>query len=382
MSVAASNSLVENLSLGFGELSLVVKDSIDIAGRITGMGSAITAGASPAKESAEVISNILANKAKIIGKAKMHEMAYGVTGINKLAGTPVNPNYPNLIPGGSSSGSATAVAEGVADIGIGTDTGGSVRMPAACCGLVGLKPTFGRVSRVGVHPAQSSLDCVGPITKTVTMTEQAMALIDPSFKIQPDLAEFTIGVVKGAWRSDVVAAMNATFSSVSQPVQSVDLPGLMRAHEAGLIIIAAENWSAFHDIADAPGLGDDIRKRLLLAQKITSQQLAEAQKIQAEFRAEVDAVLALSVDVLALPALPLPAPTLAEAEDAAAIVAHTQLVRPFNVSGHPAITLPLENEAGQPFGLQLVGGIMKDEKLCMIARQIERLIESKDYEEK
>lgn len=382
MSVSASNSLVENLSLGTGELHLVVKDSIDIAGCITGMGSAITAGAFPAKESAEIVSNILANNAKIIGKAKMHELAYGVTGINKLAGTPVNPNYPNLIPGGSSSGSATAVVEGVADIGIGTDTGGSIRMPAACCGLVGLKPTFGRVSRVGVQPAKSSLDCVGTITKTVALAEQAMALIDPSFKIQADLAEFTIGVVKGAWRSDVAAAMDAALSSVSRPMQSIELPGLNRAHEAGLIIISAENWSAFHDIADAPNLGDDIRKRLLLAQKITAQQVADAHKIQAEFRAEVDAVLASGIDVLVLPALPLPAPTLAEAEDAAAIVAHTQLLRPFNISGHPAITLPLENDARQPFGLQLVGGMMQDEKLCMIAGQIERLIESKDYEEK
>ena len=209
-----------------------------------------------------------------------------------------------------------------------------------------------------------------------------MALIDPSFKIQPDLAEFNVGVVKGAWRSDVATAMDAALSNVSQSMQSIELPGLMRAHEAGLIIIAAENWSAFHDIVDAPNLGDDIHKRLLLAQEITAQQVDDALKIQAEFRAEVDAVLASGIDVLILPALPLPAPTLAEAKDAAAIVAHTQLLRPFNISGHPAITLPLENDAGQPFGLQLVGGMMQDEKLCMIARQIERLIESKDYEEK
>ena len=374
MSVATSNSLFKNLNIGEGDLRLVIKDSIDIAGYVTGMGSALMEGFSPATESAEIVNNILARGGKVIGKAKMHELAYGVTGINNYLGTPVNSNYPNLIPGGSSSGSATAVSEGAAEIGIGTDTGGSIRMPASCCGLVGFKPTFGRVSRVGVHPNQSSLDCVGPITKNIAMAEQAMALIDPSFKILPDLVEYTIGIVRGDWQADVAAAIEVALSKIPQSMRSVELPGLKSAHEAGLTIIAAENWSAFHDIVDAPGLGEDIRKRLLLAQKVTPQQLDEAYNIQAAFRAEVDVMLAKDIDVLVLPALPMPAPTLAEAENPAAIVAHTQLLRPFNVSGHPAITLPLENEAGQPFGLQLIGGMMQDEKLSAIARQIERQI--------
>lgn len=93
----------------------------------------------------------------------MHELAFGITGINHAFGTPINPKYPELIPGGSSSGSAAAVAAKQADFTLGTDTGGSIRMPAACCGVFGLKPTFGRVSRKGVYPPSSSLDCVGPL---------------------------------------------------------------------------------------------------------------------------------------------------------------------------------------------------------------------------
>ena len=107
----------------------------------------------------------------------MHELAFGITGINHAFGTPINPKYPELIPGGSSSGSAAAVAAKQADFTLGTDTGGSIRMPAACCGVYGLKPTFGRVSREGVYPPSSSLDCVGPFANSVEMIEKPCKLL-------------------------------------------------------------------------------------------------------------------------------------------------------------------------------------------------------------
>src|SRR6202011_6200564 len=132
-----------------------VKDSIDIAGYPTRAGSAAFADAGGAQHHATVVQALLDGGCRIVGKTNMHELAYGVTGINRWSGTPVNPRAPGRVPGGSSSGSAVAVAGELVDFSLGTDTGGSIRIPAACCGVVGLKPSYGRISRSGVHPATS-----------------------------------------------------------------------------------------------------------------------------------------------------------------------------------------------------------------------------------
>ena len=130
--------LTSRLSLGQGARKVVVKDTIDIAGFPTCAGSAALADTPPAVAHAEIVERTLKAGYHIVGKANLHELAFGMTGINAWASTPENPRYPSLIPGGSSSGSAAAVAAGLADIGIGTDTGGSIRVPAACCGVYGL----------------------------------------------------------------------------------------------------------------------------------------------------------------------------------------------------------------------------------------------------
>ncbi len=137
---------------------------------------------------ADVVANLLSAGCRIVGKTKMHELAYGMTGINAFEGTPINPRYPDRIPGGSSSGSAAAVAAGLVDFAIGTDTGGSIRQPAICCGVIGFKPTFGRVSRKGALPAQSSLDCIGPFARNLSMIERAMSAIDPTFQPRASIA--------------------------------------------------------------------------------------------------------------------------------------------------------------------------------------------------
>ena len=139
----------KRLDLGGAGPSVLVKDVIDIEGFPTVAGSKARRDVAPADRHADVVVILLSAGCRIVGKAKMHELAFGVTGINEWAGTPPNPAYPDLIPGGSSSGSASAVAAGLCDFSIGTDTGGSIRVPAACCGIVGLKPTFGRLSRRG-----------------------------------------------------------------------------------------------------------------------------------------------------------------------------------------------------------------------------------------
>ena len=159
--VYESNGFVERFTLGEGELSFAVKDTLNVAGYRTQAGCPALAETTAAAQHAGVVETLLASGCRLAGKTRLHELAFGVTGINAWGGTPVNPLYPTLIPGGSSSGSAAVVAAGEVDFSLGTDTGGSVRMPAACCGILGLKPGYGVLSREGVLPAESSLDCVG-----------------------------------------------------------------------------------------------------------------------------------------------------------------------------------------------------------------------------
>lgn len=140
---SARSGFISRFTLGSGALTFAAKDTLDIAGYPTRAGSPVLQDAPEATAHAAVIQQLLDSGCQLRGKTTLHELAFGVTGINAWSGTPINPRYPALIPGGSSSGSATVVAAGEVDFAIGTDTGGSVRMPAACCGIVGLKPTWG-----------------------------------------------------------------------------------------------------------------------------------------------------------------------------------------------------------------------------------------------
>ena len=169
--------LVSDCALGpDNSIRVVIKYSIDIADTRTGLASRARESAAPGQQHSIAVDDLLAAGHQIVGKAVMHELAFGVTGINPYSGTPLNPQYPNLIPSRSSSGSAVAVAAGIADYALGTDTGGSVCFPAVCCDVFGHKPTFGRVSRIGAWPANSSLDCIGPFASnlaTLQIAQQA-----------------------------------------------------------------------------------------------------------------------------------------------------------------------------------------------------------------
>ncbi|MEA3134973.1 MAG: amidase [Gammaproteobacteria bacterium] len=364
---------VQTMQLGGDGLRVGVKDSIDIAGYATRSGSIAFAAAPPAARHAAVVQALLDGGCRIVGKTNMHELAYGVTGINRATGTPRNPRYPDRIPGGSSSGSAVAVAAELVDFALGTDTGGSIRIPAACCGIYGIKPTYGRVSRDGVHPLDSTLDCVGPFARDLTMIERAMALIDSSFVPVPPPTTVRVGWVDVIAAPAVGTAVRSVLDDANVTVTQHRLPLFEEAFGAGLTIIGAENWAAFGHLtdSDAPGtaLGADVRARLLAARGITREALAAAEKCRENFRAEVDALLE-RVDVLALPTLPDFPLTLEAAADAHAAVRTTAFVRPFNLSGHPALTIPLETPARLPAGLQLVGRRGADAALCALAHRI------------
>jgi amidase len=360
---------VRKMDLGGDGLRVGVKDSIDIAGFPTRMGSACLRDAPAAQRHADVVQSLLSAGCRIVGKTNMHELAYGVTGINHWSGTPVNPRAPGRIPGGSSTGSAVAVAAELVDFAVGTDTGGSIRIPATCCGIYGLKPSYGRVSRLGVHPARSTLDCVGPFARDLAMIERAMVAIDGSFHPQSAPARATVGWVEVEASADVITAARAALSQAAVAVRPVALPTLTSAHWAGLAVLSSENWVAFGPLAGCDALGADVRQRLLAAREVSAAEVAAAEDVRRAFQAEVNGVLG-DVDALALPTLPGVPPLLAAVGDYRAAVRISPLVRPFNLSGHPALSIPISTAEGLPAGLQLIGRAQEDEALCALGRRI------------
>jgi len=246
---------------------------------------------------------LLAAGCRIVGKTNLHEFAYGVTGINDWTGTPLNARFPDRVPGGSSSGSAAAVAAELVDFSLGTDTGGSIRVPAACCGVVGFKPTFGRLSRTGVYPPMSSLDCVGPFARTVTTVEGAMSILDPTFIPTAAPSRPMIGVVSVKADPTIAAAVERALHALGANCTPIELPGLSPAFEAALTIIGAEMWAAVGAYAGAPGIGADVRARLLSTQHIRPADVAQAERIRVAFTREVDAALERA-DALVLPTMP------------------------------------------------------------------------------
>jgi amidase len=366
---------VENIALGENGLRVGVKDCIDVAGFATRCGSAALAHAAPAPVHATVVKALLDGDCHIVGKTNMHELAYGVTGVNGWTGTPVNTHYPDRVPGGSSSGSAVAVAAGLVDFAIGTDTGGSIRVPAACCGVYGLKPSFGRISRVGVHPASSTLDCVGPFSRDIATLERAMGLMDASYVPQAEPSAVRIGWINVDAEPQITAAVMAHLHRAGVTLSRVNLPSFDAAYRAALTIIGAETWAAAGHLSASPSLGADVRARLLAARDITPTAVKEAELVRCRFRDEVDAVLE-RIDVIALPTIADVPQTLCAAGDPRVVLQLTGLVRQFNLSGHPALTLPLETPQGLPAGLQLVGPLNADATVCAVARHIARHKES------
>ena len=366
--VAAEFVFVERFELGAAGPRVAVKDSIDVAGYPTRMGSACLADVPPARQHAAVVGALLAAGCRIVGKTNLHELAYGVTGINRWSGTPRNPRAPDRIPGGSSSGSAVAVAAELVDFALGNDTGGSIRIPAACCAVYGFKPSYGRVSRSGVQPRYSTLDCVGPLARDLATIERAMSIIDPTFEPQPTPLCATLGWLPVQADPQVSAAAQAALRAADLPLRVVSLPSFAAAFSAGLTIIAAETWAAFGHLIACEHLGSDVRRRLLAAREVSAQQVAAAEQVRGDFRAQLDEALA-DLEAIALPTLPDHPLSLAAAADAQAALRSSCCVRPFNLSGHPALTLPI-SAGGLPAGLQLVGRARQDEALCALARAV------------
>jgi len=372
--VKSMSIVVEDLALGGSGLSVMVKDTIDIAGFATRASSNALADAPAASEHAQVVQALLNAGCRISGKTSLHELAFGTTGLNAWTGTAANPRYPGYIPGGSSSGSAAAVAAGLCDFSLGTDTGGSVRIPAACCGVFGLKPTFGRISRQGVMPTHSSLDCVGPFARDMHRLIEAMQAIDPTFTDTQVPENLPIGVVAVQANEQIHNVVNQALARSGFNLQEQSLPGMAAAYGAGMAIINAETWAACGHLLQTGKVGNDVADRLRAASLTSAESVAEAEQVRRAFTAEVDAALAIT-PILAMPTMPNFPLLVADAADTRAALGMTSLVRAFNLSGHPALSIPLESASGLPVGLQLIAAHGADELLCAVARELVRRLE-------
>ncbi len=342
--------------------TLAVKDLVAVAGLPLGAGSAVRDGAPPEPHDARVVADLRAAGATLVGTTALHELAIGVTGINAGKGTPRNPLDPARVPGGSSSGSAVAVATGAADLAVGTDTGGSVRIPAALCGVVGFKPTHGRLSTAGVHPLAPTLDHVGLLARRVTDVAHAARVLGIAAPAPPTgLRALRLGYVPRELEEadpEVAAAIAGALDRLSHAgatlveAEPADA-GLVFATSTTLLLAEA---AAVHaaDLAEVPErFGADVAARFRAGLALPAVALAAAHAARRALITTTRARLH-GLDALVGPTVGVRAPllaALADPADAAAagarLVAHTRLA---NVCGLPAISLP----AAPGVGLQLL----------------------------
>jgi amidase len=363
-------------------LRVAVKDLIDMAGLPTTAGSrAVADTAQPAAADAPCLAGFRAaerqKQAYLAGKTNLHELAYGISGVNRAFGTPVNPADPRRVPGGSSSGSATAVAAGEADIAYGTDTGGSIRIPAACCGIAGLKTTWGRVSLDGVRPLAPSLDTVGPMARDVAGLAAGMALLEPGFTVPPaEDAPRTIGRLAIDADPVIDKAVDDALRAAGFRVEAINVDRLEDIIAASMTLLDAEAWATNRELAQAKSglIGDDVVRRLRAGSAITAQAIDTARAETARWKAALDA-LWHRVGMIAVPTL-LGFPPLLD--DAAGMFKIRGLTSPVNVAGLPALALPVPVTSGPahaagplPASVQLIGPANSEDRLLAAGTVLE-----------
>jgi amidase len=354
---------------------LAVKDCIDVAGLRTSVGCPVVAEMAEAAESdAAVVASARAAGARIVGKTALTELCWSANGVNARQGTPVNPRDPRRVPGGSSSGSAVAVATDEADISYGTDTGGSIRIPACCCGVAGLKTSWGRVPRDGVYPLAPSLDTVGPMGTGLAAVEAGMRLLEPGFRTRPwngplAAARIDAGVeVDPAVDAAVEGALAAAAISVTR-VPSVDFAQALYA--AGVIIDAEGFRTNAYLMPYIEDLSPHIRRNLERGARLSPAVVMAARRVKDAVRSALEALLA-DYPILVTPVLTGQPPLLGEHG-----FSMTMLTAPVNLAGLPALSLPIPSAPAGPVGpgggviasLQVIG--VDEESVLGFGRVIE-----------
>jgi aspartyl-tRNA(Asn)/glutamyl-tRNA(Gln) amidotransferase subunit A len=339
-----------------------------------------------------------------IGKANLHELAYGIRSQNPHFGFVLNPRDLSRLAGGSSGGSAAAIAAGIVPIAFGSDTGGSIRIPASYCGVAGLKPTYGRVSRYGILPLAFSLDHAGPLGVSVEDCALAMNAVagpdqmDPSCTRVPvpdfnpptpsDLKGIRVGVPENFFfdqvDDQVAACVVKTIGEMEHlgaRATAIQLPAVEEANAAARVIQLVETASLYARYTDPQLFGADVWALIEQGKMIAGHEYVNAQRIRTLFRREFDRIWQ-TVDVLAAPTTPVAAPP-ADAttirigdRDEDVRMASTRLCRAINFLGEPALSLPCGyTREGLPVGLQLIGAPFEEPKLLAVGKLVEAMAE-------
>jgi aspartyl-tRNA(Asn)/glutamyl-tRNA(Gln) amidotransferase subunit A len=330
---------------------VAVKDLVDVAGMVTTGGGVILPN-TPAADDAPVVKRLRREGCVVVGKTNLHEFAYGVTSVNPHYGAVRNPHDPRMVAGGSSGGSAVAVATGMCDWAIGTDTGGSIRIPASLCGVVGFKPALGSIDTSGVIPLSRSLDTLGPIAPDVTGVARAFSMMSGEAVPTHPGAAPRLGVPAG-WVSDLDAPTQEAWRRVSDGVPEVDFLDRERLYQVGLTVLLVEA-SVYHRhwATEFPEkYGADVIGHIRRGLAILAVDFDEALVAMGELRR--DAVRAIEgIDALILPATAIVAPLVEAGMEVREPL--SRFTRPFNTTGQPVVTLPAPVQ-GLPVGIQVVG---------------------------
>ncbi len=365
-----------------------IKDLLDVAGETTLAGSVVLADQPPAVADAPVVARLRTAGAAIIGKTNMTEFAFSGVGINPHYGTPPNPHDPARIPGGSSSGAAVSVANGSCVAAIGSDTGGSIRIPAALCGLVGFKPTMRRVPTAGMVLLSSTLDTLGPITTSV----EDCLLLDRLIADQPlALAETQLSGLRFAVPEDLVMddiddsvarAFTNTLSRLSAAgAEIIEIPMPMLSEAAEINRFSPIEAYALHQSRlahEADRYDPRVAHRMRLGAGSTSEDLRRLHSARRDWIAAVERALR-GHDAMLMPTVPIVAPRTEAllASDSAFFEANRLLLRNpslVNLLDGCALTLPCHRAGDLPVGLTIAGTALSDAKMMAIGFAIERLL--------
>ena len=366
-----------------------VKDIFDIAGTVTTAASRVREGL-VAQNDAIAVSRLRRAGAVIVGKTNLHEFAFGTTNEDSAFGPARNPFDDTRSPGGSSGGSAASVAAGMALATLGTDTGGSIRIPAAACGLVGLKPAYGELPANGVVPLSRTLDHVGPLTATVTDAWHMLHALRDRAPVKP-LAATPVHALRLAvprryfcdlLDDDVRAAFEAAVDTLERQgatIVDADIPHASLIATVYIHIVFGDAAAYHADTLDImpERYTPNVRLRLEMARYVTAEDYVRALEGRRTLAREVDAALS-GVDALLMPTLPIVAPPIGAATVQVGTTREPvrnvmlRLTQLFNLTGHPAVSLPCGTSAsGLPCGLQLAGSGGQTDTLLHVARGVE-----------
>jgi Asp-tRNA(Asn)/Glu-tRNA(Gln) amidotransferase A subunit family amidase len=365
--------------------TVAVKDVVDVRGLVTGAGNpSWRLGSVPATANAPVVDRLLDAGADLVGTTVCDELAFSLSGTNVHDGTPANPVDPRLVPGGSSSGSASAVGHGLVDLGVGTDTGGSIRVPASYCGVIGYRPTHGRVPVAGVVPLAPSFDTVGLFARSARLLSRAAAaVLDPGpSDWAPSglfLADEVLGLADPGVASAVMAQAVTTADQLGLPLEhgSIFEPDeLHDALRAFRTIQMREAWQAHGDwiMRTRPAFGPGVAERFAEASRVTDDDVAAAHPVRRRIVKRLRLVHDAGFVVVHPSASGTAPPIDLAGTDKADVRGRTMTITaPAGLAGVPVVGLPLVWIGGLPVGVSIVGPRGSDEQILELAcRAIDR----------